>query len=75
MAMSHPVRKLAGTVALLMLLVVYALLVMVFATTTLPAMGGVLTTLFYVVAGVGWVPIAMLIVSWMHKFDQPAPRP
>ncbi len=75
MAMSNPVRKFAGTIGLLLLLIVYSLLVMVFATSSLPAMGGVLTTLFYVVAGVGWVPIAMLIVSWMYNRDRPAPRP
>ncbi len=74
MAMAHPVRKFAGTVGLLMLLLVYALLVMVFATSALPSQGGVLTTLFYVVAGVGWVPVAMLIVSWMYKHDRPTPR-
>ena len=73
--MNNPFRKLAGTVGLLLLLVVYSLVVMVFATTNLPAMGGIVTTLFYVVAGIGWVPIAMLIVSWMYKRDVPAPRP
>ena len=65
--MTYPVRKLVGTVALLTLLVVYSLLVMVFATTRLPEIGGLATTLFYVVAGVAWVPIAMVIVSWMYR--------
>ena len=64
--MTHPVRKLAGTVALLALLVIYSLAVMVFATTRLPEIGGIATTLFYVVAGVAWVPVAMAIVSWMY---------
>ena len=75
MVMNNPVRKLAGTVGLLALLIVYSLGVMVFATTSLPAMGGLVTTLFYVVAGIGWVPIAMAIVSWMYKRDVPAHRP
>ena len=75
MAMINPVRKLAGTISLFALLIVYSLLVMVFATSTLPAAGGIIVTLFYVVAGIGWVPIAMLIVSWMYKRDQPTPRP
>jgi hypothetical protein len=74
MIMSHPVRKFAGTIGLLLLLIVYALLIMVFATSTLPSQGGILTTLFYVVAGVGWVPVAMLIVSWMYKRDKFTPR-
>lgn len=73
--MTNPVRKLAGTIGLLLLLIVYSLLVMVFATSTLPAAGGVIATLFYVVAGVGWVPIAMVLVSWMYRRDKPTPRP
>lgn len=73
--MTNPVRKLAGTIGLLLLLIVYSLLVMVFATSTLPAAGGIVATLFYVVAGVGWVPIAMALVSWMYRRDKPTPRP
>ena len=69
--MTNPVRKLAGTVALLLLLVVYSLLVMVFASSTLPAAGGLVPTLFYIVAGIGWVPIAMALVSWMYRRDRP----
>jgi len=69
MAMTNPIRKFIGTVLLLLLLLAYALLIMVFAASTLPASGGIVTTLFYVVAGVGWVPIAMFIVSWMYKPD------
>jgi hypothetical protein len=75
MMMSNPGRKLAGTIGLLALLIVYSLLVMAFATSTLPAMGGMVATLFYVVAGLGWVPLAMLLVSWMYKKDVRQPRP
>jgi amino acid transporter len=75
MLMTNPGRKLAGTLGLLALLVVYSLLIMVFATSVLPAKGGWVATLFYIVAGVGWVPIAMLLVSWMYKHDAPRPRP
>ena len=67
MAMTYPVRKLTGTIALLVLLVVYSLLVVVFATTRLPEMGGAVTALFYVAAGLAWVPLAMAIVSWMYR--------
>ena len=67
MAMTYPLRKLAGTVALLVLLVVYSMLVMVFATTRLPELGGVATALFYAVAGLAWVPAAMALVSWMYR--------
>jgi Protein of unknown function (DUF2842) len=75
MLMSNPTRKFVGTVGLLALLIVYSLLIMVFATSSLPAMSGWLKTLFYLVAGIGWVPIAMFIVSWMYKNDTRRPRP
>ena len=65
--MTHPVRKLAGTIALLVLLVVYSVLVMLFATTRLPEIGGVATAIFYAAAGLAWVPLAMAIVSWMYR--------
>ena len=69
MIMTHPVRKLAGTLALLALLVIYSLLVMVFATSVLPESGGAWAFAFYAVAGFGWVPPAALIVSWMYRLD------
>jgi hypothetical protein len=65
--MTHPIRKLAGTVAILVLLVAYSLAVMLLATTQLPEIGGIATTLFYVVAGLAWVPLAMLLVTWMYR--------
>jgi hypothetical protein len=71
--MTNPVRKLAGTIGLLLLLVVYSLLVSALATSALPEAGGIITTLFYVIAGVGWVPIAMGLVWWMYRRDKAAP--
>jgi hypothetical protein len=75
MRMANAGRKLAGTIGLLALLVVYSLLVLGFAASSLPAMGGWVAILFYTVAGVGWVPIAMALVSWMYRHDKPLPRP
>ena len=73
MMMANPARKFAGTVALLLLVLVYSLLVMVFATSVLPATGGVWPLIFYAVAGFGWVPLAALIVSWMYKPENARP--
>ena len=60
----NPLRKFFGVVALLVLLVVYSLLVMVFATSTLPSAGGAVSFIFYAVAGLAWVPVAILILKW-----------
>ena len=63
-------RKLLGTVALLALVTVWALLAMAFAQFALSAAHGFVVALFYVVAGLGWVLPAMPIVSWMQRPDK-----
>ena len=62
-------RKLLGTIALLVLVAVWALLGMTVAQTPWLANSGLLQAAFYVVAGLGWVLPAMPIVSWMVRPD------
>ena len=62
-------RKLIGTIALLVLVVVWSLLGMTVAQTPWLANSGLLQAIFYVVAGIGWVLPAMPIISWMSKPD------
>ena len=62
-------RKLIGTVALLMLVVVWSLLGMTVAQTPWLAASGLYQAIFYVVAGIGWVLPAMPIISWMSRPD------
>jgi hypothetical protein len=62
-------RKFFGTIALLMLVVVWSLLGMTVAQTPWLANSGLLQAVFYVVAGIGWVLPAMPIVSWMSRPD------
>ena len=68
-------RKFVGTIALLVLVVVWSLLGMTVAQTPWLANSGLLQAIFYVVAGIGWVLPAMPIVSWMSKPDVYGPRP
>lgn len=63
-------RKLLGTIALLILVVVWSLLGMTVAQTPWLANSGLLQAIFYVVAGLGWVLPAMPIVSWMSRSDR-----
>ena len=58
-------RKLIGAVALLTLVMVWALLAMALAQSVLTDINGVVAALYYVVAGLGWVLPAMPIISWM----------
>jgi Protein of unknown function (DUF2842) len=62
-------RKFLGTIALLILVVVWSLLGMTVAQTPWLANSGLLQAIFYVVAGLGWVLPAMPIVSWMSRQD------
>ena len=60
-------RKFLGTIALLVLVVVWSLLGMAVAQTPWLAASGLYQAIYYVVAGLGWVLPAMPIVSWMAK--------
>jgi hypothetical protein len=62
-------RKLLGTVALLLLAVVWSLMGMTVAQTPWLAKSGLLQAIFYVVAGLGWVLPAMPLISWMSRPD------
>lgn len=62
-------RKFLGTIALLVLVVVWSLTGMAVAQMPWLANSGLLQAVFYVVAGLGWVLPAMPIVSWMARPD------
>ena len=62
-------RKFLGTIALLLLVVVWSLMGMTVAQTPWLANSGLLQAIFYVVAGIGWVLPAMPIISWMARPD------
>jgi hypothetical protein len=60
-------RKFLGTIALFVLVAVWALFAM--ALAQMPAIHdhAVLSVLYYIVAGIGWVLPAMPIVAWMSR--------
>ena len=62
-------RKFLGTIALLLLVVVWSLMGMTVAQTPWLANSGLLQAIFYVAAGIGWVLPATPIVSWMSRPD------
>jgi hypothetical protein len=72
--MSIRARKLVGTVALLVLVSVWGLLAMALAQSVLTDINGLVATIYYVVAGLGWVLPAMPLISWMAKPDEIKPR-
>ena len=64
-------RKLIGTVGLLVLVTVWALLAMAFAQFPPIRDNGLLSAAYYVVVGLGWVLPAMPLVTWMSRPDKP----
>ena len=62
-------RKFLGTIALLVLVVVWSLMGMAVAQMPWLAASGLAQAIFYVVAGIGWVLPAMPIISWMARPD------
>jgi uncharacterized protein DUF2842 len=65
--MSIRIRKLIGTVALLALVVVWALVAMAIAQPLLASANALVAGLYYVVAGLGWVLPAMPLIKWMSR--------
>ena len=63
-------RKLVGTVALFALVTVWALLAMALAQSPTLAANRWLATLYYAIAGLGWVLPAMPLIWWMVKPDR-----
>jgi Protein of unknown function (DUF2842) len=62
-------RKLIGTVALIVLVVVWSLLAMALAQSVLTSISGLVAAVYYVVAGLGWVLPAMPLIKWMSRPD------
>ena len=70
--MSPRIRKLAGTILLLAWIIVYSLAAMVIGSRLLADANLFWQTTVYLITGFAWLPLAMWIVSWMHRGDRPA---
>jgi hypothetical protein len=73
--MSIRIRKLIGAFGLLALVSLWSLTAMALAQSVLTDINGFVAALYYVVAGLGWVLPAMLLVRWMTRPDPDGPRP
>jgi uncharacterized protein DUF2842 len=62
-------RKLIGAVALIVLVVTWALVAMALAQSPVVKANGLVEVVYYVVAGLGWVLPAMPLVRWMSRPD------
>jgi hypothetical protein len=63
-------RKLIGTVLMIALVVSWALLFMALAQGRVAEAGRFWHMIYYVVAGMGWVIPAGLLIRWMQRPDR-----
>ena len=67
--MSIRTRKFLGAITLLVLVSVWALVAMALAQSPAIKAHRLLETIYYVVAGLGWVLPAMPLIRWMTRPD------
>ncbi len=65
--MAEKLRKLAGTIALVALIIVYSLTAMTIAVAKLPGTSGLVQLIYFAIAGLLWVLPAGFIIWWMAK--------
>ncbi len=71
-AMPQRIRKLVGTIVLVIFVSSYALIAMTVAAARLPNASGWAQLIFFMVAGLLWVLPAAALIAWMSKPDRPA---
>ena len=62
-------RKLIGTVAMIAFLVVYALVAMAIGGQYVVGYGPAIELPAFILLGVGWIPVAMVLIRWMSRPD------
>ena len=62
-------RKLIGTIATVLFMIVYSLVVMAIGAMLVVGRGVPLELPFYILGGLGWLPVVMVIIRWMSKPD------
>jgi len=60
-------RKLVGAIALIVLVVTWALIAMAVAQLPAIKVNGLVEGIYYFIAGMGWVLPGMFVVKWMMR--------
>jgi Protein of unknown function (DUF2842) len=71
-AMTQRQRKFAGTLMTVGFLVVYSLIAMAIGGQYVVGHHGSLEFAYFVLAGIAWLPVIMMIIRWMSKPDFPS---
>ena len=67
--MKQRTRKAIGTFATVVFLIVYSLVAMAVGGILVVGKGIMFELPFYIVAGVLWLPVVMMLIRWMAKPD------
>ncbi len=67
--MPQSARKLIGTVLIVVIAIIYALVATTIASARLAEAGWVAHLIYFLVTGVLWIVPAMFIINWMMKPD------
>jgi hypothetical protein len=62
-------RKFIGTMATIAFLVVYALIAMAVGGRYVVGYGPAIELPAFILLGIGWIPVAMILIRWMSKPD------
>ncbi len=65
-------RKFIGTMAMIAFLVVYALVAMAIGGRYVVGYGSAIELPTFILLGVGWIPVAMVLIRWMSRPDTEA---
>ena len=68
--MAPRLRKLIGTVLMIVLVMVWALGAMALAQGRVTTLPGFWQFLVYMVLGIGWIVPAGVLIRWMQKYDR-----
>lgn len=69
--MSPSLKKLTGTVLIVTIAVLYALIATTIATAKLADANGLVHLVYFLISGMLWVIPAMFIISWMMRPAKP----
>lgn len=62
-------RKAIGTVATVLFIALYSLVIMALGGIFIVGRGFLAELPFYILAGFGWLPVVMVIIKWMSRPD------
>ena len=68
--MPQTLRKLVGTVLIVVIAILYALIATTIAAAKLADVSGFVHLIYFLVTGVLWIVPAMFIINWMMKPDR-----